>query len=160
LIGERVEVWKGVFDTGIYVKDRGGTDHGPYKPESGAIPFGTFRRWKKTERDKRIEKVEAIAQNISIPRETMFGDRRMAGDRNRVFDLRSIPFAQPVGFLSESYASLKEAKRGIYEQFGIPLGKLSDEVLEAIDRILHETLNRREVYARVKDLFTQQGIGG
>src|SRR5262249_18259372 len=117
-------------------------------------------RWKKTERDKRLEKVEAIAQNISIPREAMSGDRRSAGDRNRVFDLRSIPFSQPVGFLSENYASLKEPRRGLHEQSGIPLGKLSDEVLEAIDRILNETLNRREVYARVKDLFTQQGIGG
>jgi hypothetical protein len=55
---------------------------------------------------------------------------------------------------------MKEARRGIYAQFGIPLGELSDEVLEAIDEILRETLNRREVYRRIKELFTQRGVGG
>jgi hypothetical protein len=116
--------------------------------------------WRKTERDRQLEKVEALAQSISIPREAMARDRRSPADRGRVYDLRSIPFAPPVGLLPENYASFKEARRGIYEQFGIPLGKLSDDVLEAIDQILQETLNRREVYRRVKELFTQYRVGG
>lgn len=55
---------------------------------------------------------------------------------------------------------MKEARRGIYAEFGIPLGELSDEALGAIDEILRETLNRREVYRRIKELFTQHNIGG
>lgn len=160
LRGERVEVWKGVFDTGVYIQDKGGTIHGPYELEPGPIPFGTFRRWRKTERDRRLEKVEGLAQNITISREAIARDRRSVEDRGRVYDLRSIPFAQPVGLLPENYASFKEARRGIYDQFGIPLGELSDDLLEAIEMILRETLNRREVYRRVKELFTQFGIGG
>ncbi len=39
LSGERVEVWKGVFDLGVYVPDHGGSIHGPYAPASGTIPF-------------------------------------------------------------------------------------------------------------------------
>jgi hypothetical protein len=160
LMGERVEVWKGVFDTGIYLQDKGGTIHGPYEPESGPLSFGSYRRWRKTERDRQLEKVEVLAQNISIPRQTMVRDRRSPFDQERVYDLRSIPFAPPVGLLPENYASSKEARRGIYEQFGIPLGELSDAMLEAIDRILQETLNRREVYRQVKELFTRYRVGG
>ena len=160
LRGERVEVWKGVFDPGIYVQDKGGATHGPYAPESGAIPLGTYRRWRKTEQDRRLEKVEQMAQQIAIPRETLFRDRRSEEERSRVYDLRSTPFPQPVGLWSENYGSMKEARRGIYAQFGIPLGELSDEVLGAIDEILRETLNRREVYRRIKELFTQYRIGG
>jgi hypothetical protein len=160
LRGERVEVWKGVFDTGIYIQDKGGNTHGPYAPESGAIPFGTYRRWRKTEQDRRLDKVEQMAQQIAIPRESLFRDRRSEEERGRLYDLRSTPFPQPLGMLSENYDSMKEARRGIYVQFGIPLGELSDEVLGEIDEILRETLNRREVYRRIKELFTQHGIGG
>jgi hypothetical protein len=160
LRGERVEVWKGVFDTGIYVQDKGGNIHGPYAPESGAIPFGAFRRWRKTEQDRELDKVERLAQQITIPRETLFRDRRSEEERSRLYDLRSTPFPQPLGLLSENYGSMKEARRGIYAQFGIPLGELSDEVLGAIDEILRETMNRREVYRRIKELFTQHRIGG
>jgi hypothetical protein len=160
LRGERVEVWKGVFDTGIYIQDKGGNTHGPYAPEPGAIPFGTFRRWRKTEQDRRLEKVEQLAQKIAIPRESLFRDRRSEQERGRVYDLRSTPFPQPLGLLSENYGSIKEARRGIYTQFGVPLGELSDEVLDAIDEILRETLNRREIYRRIKELFAQNPIGG
>lgn len=63
LSGERVEVWKGVFDLGVYVQDQG-----------GAIPFGTYRRWRKTERDRRLEKVEHLAEGLSILRASMSRD--------------------------------------------------------------------------------------
>jgi hypothetical protein len=160
LIGERVEVWKGVFDLGVYVQDQGGTLHGPYEPESGTIPLGTYRHWRKTERDKRIEKVEQLAEGLSIPRETMSRDRRSEETRGRRFNLASIPFANPVGLAPECYASMKEARRGIFEQFGIPLATLPDTVLTALEAILAETLNRREIYRRVKALFHQQAIRG
>lgn len=77
-----------------------------------------------------------------------------------MFDLRSVPFAPPIGLLSESFLSAKEARRGIYEQFGVPLASLPDEILEAISAVLSETLNRREVYRRVKELFAHHEAGG
>lgn len=84
IIGERVEVWKGVFDTGIYVKDKAGTIHGPYEPESGPLPFGTYRRWRKTERDRRLENIERLAGSVSIARDAPLArssHRRGAGSR-------------------------------------------------------------------------------
>jgi hypothetical protein len=160
LIGERVEVWKGVFDLGVYVQDQGGSIHGPYEPESGTIPLGTYRRWRKTERDKRIEKVEHWAEGLSIPRAAMSRDRRSEEACSRRFNLPSIPFANPLGLVPECYASIKEARRGIFEHFGIPLAILPDTVLATIAAILAETLDRREVYRRVKALFHQHAIGG
>lgn len=160
LIGERVEVWKGVFDTGIYVQDKAGTLHGPFELQDGAIAFGTYRRWRKTARDKAIEKIEQMAADIAIPRETMTRDRRTPQAQNRVFDLNCVPFSTPIGMLSENYASSKEARRGIFQQFGLPLATLPDEILTEIELILAQTLNRREVYRLVKSLFKQYQVGG
>jgi hypothetical protein len=160
LIGERVEVWKGVFDLGIYVQDKVGTLYGPFEPQSGTIPFGTHRRWRKTERDKSLEKIEQMAKVLAIPRESMSRDRRSEEQKSKIFELRSIPFTNCIGLLPENYSSMKEARRGIFQQFGVPLAKLPDAVLEAIDAILQETLNRREVFRRVKELFKQYEVGG
>jgi hypothetical protein len=160
LIGERVEVWKGVFDAGIYVQDKAGVVHGPFEPEAGAIALGTYRRWRKTDRDKRLEKIEKMAKDLTISREAMLRDRRSEEQRNKIFELRSIPFVNCIGLLPENYSSVKEARRGIYQQFGMPLAKLPDAVLEVIEAILRETLNRREVYRRVKELFELHEVGG
>jgi hypothetical protein len=159
LSGERVEVWKGVFDLGVYVQDQGGALHGPYAPESGTIPFGTYRRWRKTERDRRLEKVEHLAEGLAIPRTSMSRDWRTAEERNRSFDLPSVPFANPIGLLPEQYASMKDARRGIFGHFGIPLATLPAPVRGAIEAILRETLHRRDVYRRVKVLLQQHHLG-
>lgn len=90
----------------------------------------------------------------------MTRDRRTEQQQNRVFTLPSITFVSPIGMLSEDYSSTKEARRGIFQQFGIALATLSDECLEHIGEILEQTLNRREVYRLVKDLFKQYQVGG
>jgi hypothetical protein len=69
---------------------KAGTIHGPYQPESGPIPFGTFRRWRKTERDRRLENIERLAKSVSIARDSMSRDRRTEEERRRVFD-KQIP---------------------------------------------------------------------
>ena len=90
----------------------------------------------------------------------MSRDRRSFEERSRVFELRSVPFSPPIGLLPENYQSAKEARRSIYEQFGVPLSTLPDEMLAEIDVILGDTLNRREVYRRVKDLFARHQVEG
>jgi hypothetical protein len=141
------------------VQDQGAAINGPYAPESGTIPFGTYRRWPKTERDRRLEKVEHLAEGLSIPRASMSRDWRTAEERSRSFDLRSVPFANPIGLLPEQYASMMDARRGIIGHFGIPLATLPEPVLGAIEGILHETLHRRDVYHRVKALLQQHHLG-
>jgi hypothetical protein len=54
---------------------------------------------------------------------------------------------------------MKDARRGIFGHFGIPLATLPEPVLEAIEAILRETLNRRDVYRRVKALLQQHHVG-
>ena len=89
----------------------------------------------------------------------MSRDWRSAEERSRSFDLRSVPFANPIGLLPEQYASVKEARRGIFGHFGIPLATLPEAVLGAIEAILRETLHRRDVYRRVKALLQQHDLG-
>lgn len=160
LIGERVEVWRGVFDSAIYVKDKAGTTHGPYEPESGPIAFGTFRGRRKTEQDRRLEKVEQMAEVLSIPREAMSHDRRSDEQRHQVYEVRTIPFTPPIGMDPERFVTPKEARRAIFERFGIPLAELPEEVLDQINALLAETLNRREVYRLVEQLIASREIGG
>lgn len=160
LVGEKVEVWKGIFDNSLYVKDQSGNIYGPFTSKDSTIEFNTYRRWRKTEQEKRVEKVEELAAHISIGRENFLIDRRTEEQKNTQFQLASTPFVNPVGLLPDSYTSAKEARRGIFQQFGIPLGQLSDEVLEEINFILSQTLNRREIYQRIKHLFKQFSLGG
>jgi hypothetical protein len=103
--------------------------------------------------------VEHLAEGIAIPRASMSRDWRTAEERSRSFDLRSVPFANPIGLLPEQYASMKDARRGIFGHFGIPLATLPEPVLGAIEAILHETLHRRDVYHRVKALLQQHHLG-
>jgi len=50
----------------------------------------------------------------------MSRDWRTAEEGRRSFDLRSIPFANPIGRLPEQDTSMKEARRGMFGHFGIP----------------------------------------
>ena len=77
-----------------------------------------------------------MASDISIPRQAMTRDRRTEQQQNKVFVLPSIAFVSPIGMLSENYSSTKEARRGIFHQFGIALATLSDECLKDIEEIL------------------------
>jgi hypothetical protein len=72
LVGERVIAWWGLFDNEIYVEfDE--KRYGPYKPAGGATPLLTYRRHKKTRREKNIEKIDELAESISISREVLSG---------------------------------------------------------------------------------------
>ena len=103
--------------------------------------------------------MEHLAEGLAIPRASMSRDWRTAEERSRSFDLRSIPFANPLGLLPEQYTSVKDARRGIFGHFGIPSATLTEPVLEAIQAILRETLHRRDVYHRVKALLQQHHVG-
>jgi hypothetical protein len=59
----------------------------------------------------------------------MARDWRTAEERSRAFDLPSVPFANPMGLLPEQYASMKDARRGTFGHFGIPLATLPEPVL-------------------------------
>ena len=74
---ERTEdVWHGYVPDVVPGQLYGYRVHGPYEPESSTIPLGTYRRWRKTERDKRIEKVEHSSDRFTTKLETLEPGRR------------------------------------------------------------------------------------
>jgi hypothetical protein len=50
LAGEMVVLWRGLFDTELYV-ERGEHRYGPYRPTSGPISLHRYRAYKKTKTD-------------------------------------------------------------------------------------------------------------
>ena len=76
-------------------------------------------RLRDPERRTLVVRTAFLAEGLSIPRASMSRDWRTAEEHSRSFDLRSVPFANPIGLLPEQYASMKDARRGIFGHFGI-----------------------------------------
>jgi len=70
------------------------------------------------------------------------------------------PFNDPDPFHQPRFASQIAARRGIAEEIGLPLAKLSDEARAFIDAVLARTLVRPEILAAVRERFRQGRKGG
>lgn len=66
-------MWWGLFDYELFVEwdDR---RFGPYLPAGGPIPLHRYRKHTKSDREKRAEKVAALAETLSIPRAAVSGE--------------------------------------------------------------------------------------
>ena len=66
LAGEKVILWWGLFDHELYVEYQ---DHryGPYAPIGKPIPLHSYRSFKKTNTQKRADRIEALAQQLTLP---------------------------------------------------------------------------------------------
>jgi hypothetical protein len=67
LAGETVVLWWGLFDQELYV-EHDARRYGPYHPVAGPIPLHRYRRVKKTSLEKRTERIEALAYQLTLPR--------------------------------------------------------------------------------------------
>ena len=67
LAGETVIVWFGLYDDQLYV-EHGERRYGPYAPSAGPIPLHRYRRFKKTRREQRADRIEGLAAQLSLPR--------------------------------------------------------------------------------------------
>ena len=72
LAGETVLLWWGLFDQDLYVEHHE-RRYGPYHPVTGPIPLHRYRRMKKTTREKRTERIEALAYQLTLPRSALDG---------------------------------------------------------------------------------------
>jgi hypothetical protein len=62
-------------------------------------------------------------------------------------DKPTIPFADPDPFQEFVYANAVTAKRAIADYLGMPLARLAAEQNQAIDAMLAQTMNKREIIA-------------
>lgn len=161
LAGRDVILWWGLFDSELFVES-GEKRFGPYHPVGGPIPLHRFRKYKKTEAEKRADEIEKLARELDLPRSALELDARTEEALRRVLpeDSPFVEFRDPDPFQEYCYPSPIEAKKAIAEYLGLPLAKLESGQLAKIDEILSETLKKKEVMEAVKCLFHSSSKGG
>lgn len=153
--GKKVEVWRGILDEGLFLRSSEGMVHGPYKPVPAPIPFGKFHTLKKGMIECRREKIIDLARHIDMPKESIFIDIRSEQDKTRTFQVggHAIQPESPTGALS--FVNPHAAKQAIYQEFGIPLGRLNREQRQKIDQLLAQTLRRDKVLSESKKIIDE-----
>ena len=156
LAGETVVLWWGLFDQDLYVEhdDR---RFGPYQPSGGPIPLHRYRKAAKSRLDERADRVAVLADRLGLPRATMDGGgaalRLPTPQSSAVPDHR--PFAGPDPFQQLAYPTILAAKHAIADEIGQPLARLLVEDRRFIDALVHATLDKPEVLARVRERFNK-----
>lgn len=152
LAGEEVILWWGIFDNELYV-EHGEHRYGPYVPVAGPIPLHRYRAFKKTKWERRAERIETLAEQLSLPRAALEGNTDLQLLAEQTPLPIEQPFIDPDPFQEFSFPNALAAKRSIAEHLGTPLAKLHIDQLEKIDQILAETLNKVEVMERVQNIL-------
>jgi len=154
LTGREVIVWWGLLSDEIFV-EFADQKFGPYRPVNGPIPINRYRAFRKTETQKRAERIEDLAGKLSLPQEALTEDPR--APESLLIKLREdIPlkeFDDPDPFNELRFPSIIAAKRAIAAHIHQPLARLGKDELDAIERIVQTTLVKKEVIARVQELF-------
>jgi len=149
LAGEEVILWWGVFDNELYV-ERGEQRYGPYTPVGGPIPLNRYRRFKKTKTQRRAERIEALADGLTLPESVWGGSAVRDGRKASATAPPSTRFTDPDPFQEISYPNAIAAKQAIADYLNTPLAKLPAEALEQLNAALAKSLRKTDVldYAR------------
>jgi hypothetical protein len=155
LAGERVLVLTGVFDESVYIELED-NKYGPFFPFSGPIPFGKYRKHKKSEKEKLADRIETLSKKINIPRDVLFNRKRSIHELLReseiLADIKEISF-EAKGNLENSFTDKIDAKLAIAKYLGEPLSHLSATIIQLIDCILEESLIKEEVFDKIQNLI-------
>lgn len=152
LADEWVLLWWGLFDNEVYV-EHGEQKFGPYRPVDGPIPLNHYRRFKKTKKERRADKVHELAAKINLPRSVVTGK-----PEDVVFTTpapSSIPFS-PEEKEAPDFPDAVHAKLAIAQYLGRPLASLPNEDRAFIAELVAKTLDKKEVLAQVKSHFTKR----
>lgn len=160
LAGETVILWWGIFDNELYV-ELGEKRFGPYRPVGGPIPLHRYRSLKKTQTQQRADRIEALAEQLRLPRSVVSKDHHLRAltDATEPATHPVVPFRDPDPFKEFTYPNAVIAKRAIADYLGKPLAKLPTEQLDYIDDILTETLSKKEVMERIRAYFSRIAEG-
>ncbi len=151
LAGENVILWWGLFDNELYVEHQDGR-YGPYAPIGKPIPLHSYRSFKKTSTQKRADRIEALAQQLTLPTSAIGKvELPVVGENVIPFPVRS--FVDPDPFQELTFKNAIEAKKAIAHYLVKPLAKLTSEQMAAVESILSETLKKKEVMSFIKDYF-------
>ena len=129
LAGETVTLWFGLYDDQLFV-EHGERRYGPYAPSGGPIPLHRYRSFKKTPTQKRADRIEGLAEQLSMPRAAL-SDYPTLSSSLSAFEAVQQPFADPDPFHQLTFPNTLDAKRAIADHLGMPLAKLSPEQLSS-----------------------------
>ncbi len=157
LVDLTVTLLWGMFDNELHV-EYNKQNYGPFYPDKGPIPFGQYRPFKKNSREKRADRIGDLAKEISISRAALgngeLGTMKLLNISDLTEDIPvSVPFVQPNPFEQTVFNDAIEAKTAISRYLGYPLGRLLPEQIAEINLIITETLDKKVIMARVKQLF-------
>jgi hypothetical protein len=148
LAGETVTVWFGLYDDQLFV-EHGERRYGPYAPISGPIPLHRYRRFKKTRREHRVERIEGLAEQLALPRAALSDYPTLSSTLSAVGPIMQ-PFADPDPFHELAFPSDLDAKLAIADRLGLALAKLPRDQLEALNALLATTLAKQAVWDHVR----------
>ncbi len=151
LAGEKVILWWGLFDTELYVEHQE-KRYGPYAPIGKPIPLNSFRSFKKTNTQKRADRIEALAEQLTLPASAI-GQVELPVVAENVIPFPVRSFVDPDPFQELTFKNAIEAKKAIAHYLIKPLAKLTSEQMAKVESILEETLNKQEVMTKIKDYF-------
>ena len=158
MAGEKVMVLFGLFDNELYVEFKE-QKHGPFYPTTGPIPLHIYRSFKKTKIEKQIDKVEALAKQISLPRSVLTG--QMSSDLKLIQQVNLIYENKPQSFIPFEDNSIEmthfktriEAKLAIAKFLGKPLATLPEIQRLALDNLITESLHKSTLLGKVREYF-------
>jgi len=151
LAGETVILWWGLFDNELYVEHQE-RRYGPFLPVDGPIPLHRYRSFKKTRTQKRADRIEFLAKQLSLPSSAIGrGEIAILGDTTK--ELKVKPFVDSNPFQELTFSTAIAAKLAIAEYLARPLAKLTPEQVAYIDAVCTSTLNKQEVMKQVRDFF-------
>jgi hypothetical protein len=157
LAGEEVILWWGLFDTELFI-EHGERRFGPYAPVSGPIPLHRFRQFKKSRSQQRADRIENLAGKLVLPRSALAGHEPLPLAADGI-SLKGEAFNRPDPYREVVFPSVLAAKLAIADHLGTPLAKLSPEQVVQINGILNETLDKDEVFSRIRTVFTKYATG-
>jgi hypothetical protein len=153
LAGETVTLWWGLFDQELYVEHQE-QRFGPFGPIDGPIPLHRYRSLRKYAGNERIERIEALAEQLGLPRAALTKMPPLPTSLAAAISApASVPFADPDPFNELRFASPLAAKLAIADYLGRPLAQLTDEDRAYVDAIIRDTLDRRTLITCVRGYF-------
>lgn len=156
MAGMDVIVQHGVFDQEIHVEFEGQI-RGPFYPYAGPIPLHDYKKAPKSNREKRADAIEVLANKLSVPVSVMTGNHNDAVvtqlKKAHVIqhNLISVPFETRVPI---TFKNRLEAKHMISQYLNKPLADLNNAQLAYIEQIVTETLEKEEILFRIKQFFS------
>jgi hypothetical protein len=150
LAGETVTLWWGLFDHELFVEHED-QRFGPFGPIEGPIPLHRYRSFRKSSADERLDRIEALAGKLGLPRAALEGSTSVP-----ILPATApvtVPFNDPDPFRELRFPSILAAKLAVADYLGRPLAKLAAEDLGYIEALLKETLERRTIITCVRGYF-------